>query len=127
MSHVEWTADSRYLLVQFTEKTRNQLIRLEPATGEIERSSDDVTNFWRFGMDRTGTTFAFTAESQHDPPDVFVRRDTELHRVTDFNQNLRECQLGVVSTVSWTSSLDERTIYGVLITPPGLCFSICRR
>ena len=119
MSHIEWTADSRYLFVQFTEKTRNQLIRLEPATGKIDRFSDDQTNFWAFGMDRTGTIFTFTAESQHDPPDVFVRRDSKLHRVTDFNQNLREFQLGEVKTVQWKSSLDGRTIYGVLITPPG--------
>jgi dipeptidyl aminopeptidase/acylaminoacyl peptidase len=119
MSHVEWTADSRYLFVQFTENTRNQLIRLEPSTGKIGRFSDDLTNFWGFGMDRTGTTFAFTAESQHDPPDIFVRRDSELHRVTDFNQHLGEFQLGKVKTIHWKSSLDGRTIYGVLITPPG--------
>lgn len=119
MSHVEWTSDARYLFVQFTEQTRNQLIRLEPATGELEHFSDDLKNFWGFGMDRNGEVFSFTAESQHDPPDVFVRNRSRLHRMTDFNAHLKDYQLGDVTTIRWNSSIDDRTIYGVLITPPG--------
>jgi dipeptidyl aminopeptidase/acylaminoacyl peptidase len=115
---VEWSADSCYLFVRFLERTRNQLIRLELRTGELQHVSDALTNFWDFGIDRDGTTLAFNAESQHDPPDIVVQRNGTLHRLTDFNRQLKEFRLGDVQTVAWTSSLDGRTIYGVLITPP---------
>ena len=119
MDRVEWTADSRHLFVQFIENTRNQLIRLDVQSGELAHVSDDLTNFWDYGIDRNGTTLAFNAESQHDPPDIVVKRNGQLHQLTDFNLHLTEFRLGDVSTVEWESTLDGRTVYGVLITPPG--------
>lgn len=119
MSNVQWTEDSQSLFVQFTEKTRNQLIRFEPASGKLHRASEEFVNFWDYSIDRNGTTIAFNAESQHDPPDIFVRKEGKLERLTDFNPDLSSFRLGDVKTVEWRSSLDNRTIYGVLITPPG--------
>lgn len=118
MSRVEWTADSRYLYVPFMDKTRSRLVRLEVETGQIDQVSNELTNFWDYGMNRDGTVLAFNAESQHDPPDIFVKQDGKVRRITDFNPHLKEFQLGEVKTVHWKSSLDGRTIYGVVITPP---------
>jgi dipeptidyl aminopeptidase/acylaminoacyl peptidase len=119
VSRIEWSGDSRSLFVQFLEKTRNQLVRLDVQTGELTHVSDELTNFWDYAIDRDGTTFAFNAESQHDPPDIVVKRNGRLHRLTDFNRHLQEFRLGDVRTVEWKSSLDGRTIYGVLVTPAG--------
>ena len=106
------------MFVRFVEKTRNQLVRLDIQTGKRDHVSDDVLNFWDYSIDRDGTTIALNAESQHNPPNIFIKRDNRLHRLTDFNTRLKEFRLGDVKTVEWQSSLDGRVIYGVVITPP---------
>jgi dipeptidyl aminopeptidase/acylaminoacyl peptidase len=118
MSRIEWTADSKHMFVQFMENTRNQLVRLEVASGKLEHVSNELTNFWNYSISRDGSTIAFNAESQHDPPDIFVKKDNELHRLTDYNTDFEKFRLGNVKTVQWKSSIDDRTVYGVLITPP---------
>lgn len=119
IGRIDWTADSRYLFTRFLEKTRNQLIRLDVQTGELEHVSDELTNFWDYGIDRLGTTLAFNAESEHDPPNLVVMRNGKRHTLTDVNPQLKDFRLGDVKTVQLTSSLDGRTIHGVLLTPPG--------
>jgi dipeptidyl aminopeptidase/acylaminoacyl peptidase len=120
IGRVEWSDDSRHLFVRFLDKTRNQLVRLDTKTAERKRVSGELINFWSFGIDRAGTTIAFNAESQHDPPDIFVQRDAKLHQITDFNSDFeKKFHLGNVSTVQWKSSLDGRSVYGILIMPPG--------
>ena len=119
MGPERWTSDSSHLFVRFTENTRNQLVRLNVASGRFDRVSDSLVNFWGCSVSDDGQVTAFAAESQHDPPDLFVCRNGQCHRLTDFNENLKDIGLGDVTTVKWTSSIDGRDIYGVLITPPG--------
>jgi dipeptidyl aminopeptidase/acylaminoacyl peptidase len=119
-SAIRWLNDSRHLLVPVFESTRCRLLRVDSQGGPIERLAPSVHNFWSYSSSADGETLALGAEDAHTPPNVVVlKAGREPVRLTDLNPQLSALRLGTVSEVSWKNKRDGKTVFGVLITPPG--------
>jgi dipeptidyl aminopeptidase/acylaminoacyl peptidase len=53
------------------------------------------------------------------PADVWVIDGAKAHPITTINPQVAGWKLGQVRQISWRNSKDGKTIYGVLVTPPG--------
>ncbi len=120
---VAWEPDARHLLTESIEKTRARLLRVDAASGETTVLADAVPPFIEdqsFSIGAGGRVVAYMNSSGQSPPDVWGMRAGETpRRLTDLNPQIASLRLGAVSEISWKNRKDGRTLYGVLITPPG--------
>lgn len=117
---LEWPSDPKRLLVQSLEGTKMSLSSLELETGRMTRLADVQASGASFDTSRDGTTIAYLQESQDSPADVWcLKTGAEPKRLTTLNPQVASLRLGEVKEVSWKNKKDGRTVYGVLITPPG--------
>jgi dipeptidyl aminopeptidase/acylaminoacyl peptidase len=117
---LEWTPDSKHLMAQSIEGTRQALLMIDSATGAVKKLADVIQTIWEFSFSTNGRTIAYTAQTAESPSNVWVwTNDAQPRRITDFNPQTKSWRLGKVSEVEWKNSKDGLTRRGVLITPPG--------
>jgi len=85
---------------------------VKPVTG-ISVTTED------FDSSRDGRTVAFLGNSPASPADVYIWRDGSAQRVTDINPQVKDWSIGTQREISWKNPNDHRTIYGVVVLPPG--------
>ena len=117
---VEWTPDSRSLLGQSIEGTRQALLSINVATGAETKLADVTQTIWEYSYSTNGQTTVYTAQTSESPSDIWVwTKDAPPRKITDFNPQTRSWALGKVREVEWKNSRDGRIRRGVVITPPG--------
>jgi dipeptidyl aminopeptidase/acylaminoacyl peptidase len=117
---LDWTPDSKHLLAQSIEGTREALLKIDSATGAVSKLADIIQTIWEFSFSINGQTIAYTAQTPESPSDIWVlTKDAPPRQVTDFNPQTKSWRLGKVREVEWKNSKDGLTRRGVLITPPG--------
>jgi len=116
----EWTPDSKRLLAQSIEGTRQALLTIDISTG-VERKLVDVTQtIWEYSFSTNGQTIVYTAQTPESPSDIWVWTiDTTSQKISDFNPQTRSWRLGKVREIEWKNSKDGLIRRGVVITPPG--------
>jgi dipeptidyl aminopeptidase/acylaminoacyl peptidase len=116
---VRWLPDGKALLALSFEKTRTSIVRIDSESGAVatiaalDGESDD------FDMSRDGKAMAAALSSPDRPADVWAVTGGKARPITRINPQVADWKLGKVEQVSWRNSKDGRTIYGVLVTPPG--------
>jgi dipeptidyl aminopeptidase/acylaminoacyl peptidase len=116
----EWTSDSKRLLAQSIEGTRQALLTINIATGNWTKLADVIQTIWEYSFSTNGQTIAYTAQTPESPSDIWVwTKAVPPHRITDFNPQTRSWRLGNVREVAWKNSKDGLVRRGVLITPLG--------
>jgi dipeptidyl aminopeptidase/acylaminoacyl peptidase len=116
----EWTSDSRHLLAQSIEGTRQALLSIDIATGAVRKLADIFQTIWEFSFSTNGQTIVYTAQTPESPSDIWVwTKDAPPRKITNFNPQTKSWRLGKVREVEWKNSKDGLTRRGVLITPPG--------
>jgi dipeptidyl aminopeptidase/acylaminoacyl peptidase len=115
----EWTPDSKHLLAQSIEGTRQALLSID-VDGGVERKLADVTQtIWEYSFSTNGQSIAYTAQTTESPSDIWVwTKDAEPRKLTDFNPQTRSWPLGRAREVEWKNTRDGLTRRGVIITPP---------
>lgn len=117
---LDWTPDSKHLLAQSIEGTREAILKIDSATGAVRKLADVTQTIWEFSFSTNGQTIAYTAQTPESPSDIWVlTKDAEPRQVTDFNPQTKSWRLGKVREVEWKNSKDGLIRRGVLITPPG--------
>lgn len=117
---LDWTPDSKHLLAQSIEGTREALLKIDSATGAVSKLADIIQTIWEFSFSTNGQTIVYTAQTPESPSDIWVlTKDAPPRQVTDFNPQTKSWRLGKVREVEWKNSKDGLTRRGVLITPPG--------
>ena len=115
----EWTPDSKHLLAQSIEGTREALLTIDSATGAVRKLADVTQTIWEFSFSTNGQTIVYNAQSAESPSDIWVlTKDGQPRKITDFNPQTKSWRLGRVREVEWKNSKDGLTRRGVLITPP---------
>ena len=119
LTAIHWAPDSRALLALSFEQTRSKLVRIDPRDGH-------VTPVVAFDGEASGLTashdggrFAVALSSPDRPADVWTVAGGKAKVVSQVNPQVAAWKLGKVEQVSWKNSKDGKTIYGVLVTPPG--------
>jgi dipeptidyl aminopeptidase/acylaminoacyl peptidase len=117
---LEWTPDSKRLLAQGIEGTREALLTIDTATGAMRKLADVNQTIWEFSFSTNGQTIVYTAQTPESPSDIWVwTKDAQPRKITDFNPQTKFWRLGKVREVEWKNSKDGLIRRGVLITPPG--------
>jgi dipeptidyl aminopeptidase/acylaminoacyl peptidase len=117
---LDWTPDSKHLLAQSIEGTREALLKIDSATAAVSKLADIIQTIWEFSFGTNGQTIVYTAQTPESPSDIWVlTKDAPPRQVTDFNPQTKSWRLGKVREVEWKNSKDGLPRRGVLITPPG--------
>lgn len=114
---VEWGRDNRTLFARTVVHTRDVLFRVDVSSGKFSPLIRFDGRIKDFSVAEDGS-IALVGSQADRAADVWVHRRGGLRLVTDVNPQIRGWALGKVEEVRWTSSTDNRPIYGVLVTPP---------
>lgn len=117
---LDWLPDSKRLLAGSTEATRARLVTVDAGSGALTGVAELYSDGVSFSVSPGGASAAYLSETPGTPSDVWLLRpDGSTARLTRLHdQQLTEVRLGQVKEISWKSSKDGQTIYGVLVTPP---------
>lgn len=118
IDHLEWARDGRSLVAEALFHTRTSLFRIDATSGVITSLAPFGGEISDFTVADTGA-IAFSANTPSRPADIWVVDQGPPQVLTDVNPQVKDWKLGKVQEVSWKSTRDGRTIYGVLVTPPG--------
>jgi dipeptidyl aminopeptidase/acylaminoacyl peptidase len=115
----EWTPDSKSLLAQSIEGTKQVISKIDLNTGAFQKIADVMQSQWGDGLSSNGESIAYFAQTPESANDVWiVEKNTPPRRITDFNPQTKSWAFGNVSEIVWKNSKDGLTRRGVLITPP---------
>lgn len=116
---LEWTPDSKHLVAQSIEGTREAILMIDSATGAVRKLADIIQSQWDYSFSTNGQTTVYLSQTPESPSDIWVlTKDAQPHKITDFNPQTKSWRLGKVREVQWKNSKDGLTRRGVLITPP---------
>ena len=117
----DWAPDSRQLIAEGVEGTRAKLLQIDTTTETLTEVAMLSAPGPDFSISRDGRTIAFLGETAHTPGDAWVvQLGGTPRRVTHLHSQFSSLRLGEVTEVSWKNQNDGKTVYGVLIKPPGL-------
>lgn len=119
LSDPHWTADSRSLNALSFEATHSRLVKIDATSGAIVPGAPFPGEIASLASSRDGRTLVVAGNSPNRPADVWLVHGGAFEPITNINPQVAHWPLGRVEEISWKSSIDGRTIYGVLITPPG--------
>ena len=119
LTQVRWAPDGRSVLALSFEQTRSRLVRIDPAAGAVTPITALDGDAADFTVSQDGKRFAVALSSPDRPADVWTVEGGKAKVVSRINPQVASWTLGKVEQVSWKNSKDGRTIYGVLVTPPG--------
>lgn len=115
----EWTRDSKSLLAQSIEGTKEVISKIDINTGAFQKIADIMQSQWGASFSSNGEAIAYLAQTTESGNDVWViGKNMQPRRITDFNPQTKSWAFGKVSEVVWKNSKDGLTRRGVLITPP---------
>jgi Tol biopolymer transport system component len=98
---LDWTPDSKHLLAQSIEGTRQAILKIDSATGTVQKLADFIQTIWEFSFSTNGQTIVYNAQTVESPSDIWVlTRDSPPRQFTDFNPQTKSWQLGKVREVN---------------------------
>ena len=116
---MDWTADSKHLMAQTMESTRQALLTIDTSTGAIRKLADYIGSQWDWSFSTNGQTIVYTAQTSESASDIWVwSNGARPLKITDFNPQTKSWRLGKVREVEWKNSKDGLIRRGVVITPP---------
>lgn len=119
LSNVRWAADGKSLLVLSFQKTRSVIVRVDRQKGTVAPVATLDGASGDFDVSHDGRTIVAAVSSPDRPADVWTIAGGKSRVITQINRQVADWKLGKVSEISWRNSRDGKTIYGVLVTPPG--------
>lgn len=115
-----WTPDSRHLLAQSIEGTRQALLTIDITNGTMRKLTGLIQTIWEYSFSTNGNTIVYNAQTPESPSDIWVwNKDAQPRKITDFNPQTKSWLLGKVREVEWKNSKDGLLRRGVIITPAG--------
>jgi dipeptidyl aminopeptidase/acylaminoacyl peptidase len=116
----DWNPDGSSLTVEGVEGTRTFFGTLNVSSGSFEKLAELPADGYAFTQSRDGKTLAYLGQAPNRPDDIWsYSKDAGARSIADHNPQVSGWNLGKVQEISWTSSIDGRKVYGVLVLPPG--------
>ncbi|WNO54105.1 S9 family peptidase [Stakelama saccharophila] len=119
LTKLRWSAGGDSLLALSFEKTRSKVVRIDPATGAVATITALDGESSDFDIDADGDTMVAQLSSPARPTDVWAIDHGKARPITRLNRQVADWKLGKVRQIHWRNHKDGKTIYGVLVTPPG--------
>lgn len=121
VSRMTWAPDSRKLYLQGILQAHTVVDQTDAASG-ISTPLPAITTsneYGRLTVSRDGNTVAFVGRTTTHPDEVWEFAHGQSKVLTETNPQVKDMALGTEKQIQWKSSKDGRTIYGVLLLPPG--------
>lgn len=114
-----WNGPGSHLLVSEFVGAHTEEVDVDTADFSVRPVTGISVTTEDFDSSRDGSTVAFLGNSPASPADVYIWRDGNAQRVTDINPQVANWSIGTQREISWKNPNDHRTIYGVVVLPPG--------
>jgi len=115
----KWTSDSKYLLAESNEGTKDKLLRVDTAGVAYKALAGALMPGPDFSASSDGRTLAYLSQGADAPQDVWVVTIGESpRRLTKFHPQMASLRLGEVKDIGWKNKKDGQALFGVLVTPP---------
>lgn len=120
LTDMRWMSDNRTIFIHRFENTRTGFGRLDTRTCKVQNVADAFFNGpYGFSASADGRTVAYIGNAFDRPTEIWVMSGAHQKAVTQTNPQTAQWKLGAAREISWTASTDGKTIYGILVTPPG--------
>lgn len=119
VSRMLWAGtESRLLVTEYLGAHREELdvdaasFSVKPLAGTPETAED-------FEASHDGSVLTFLGEDPSTPPEVFAWQRGKSKSLTSTNPQVAGWSLGTQREISWKNTTDKKTVFGVLVLPPG--------
>jgi dipeptidyl aminopeptidase/acylaminoacyl peptidase len=116
---MHWLGSGSHLLVSQIVATHSELVNLDTATFAFTPVPGLPVNSESFNVTRDGLALSFVGESPTESPDPYLWRNGQAQAVATANPQVANWSIGTQREISWTNPKDHRTVYGVVVLPPG--------
>ena len=117
---MRWKPDSREIVAQSIVGTTSKFITIDKQSGKIHELATFGGEVGAFSVSPDGKTIAFVGQTFSSPSDIWVLQEGKTPQpITHLHPQVSGWGLGSGREISWKNKKDGKTIYGVLITPPG--------
>ena len=117
ISQTLWSGD--HLLVSEYVGTHTVTVEVNVASFTITPLSGIVGNSEEFHASHDGHNLAYLSDTPGSPHEVYAFSNGQSHPMTTTNPQAANWSLGTQREISWTNPNDHRTIYGIVVLPPG--------
>jgi dipeptidyl aminopeptidase/acylaminoacyl peptidase len=115
----EWLPDGKALLAQAIEHAHSEVLRVDAASGKSEVMPDSMASDGEISVAKDQHTFVFRGQTPTQPDEIWLYANGKPRVLTDSNPLVKDWKLPSEREVSWKSTKDGRTIYGIVDLPPG--------
>jgi dipeptidyl aminopeptidase/acylaminoacyl peptidase len=108
-----------HLLVSQIVATHSELVDLDTASFTFTPVTGLPISNESFNVTRDGRAFTFLGESPTEAPDPYLWSNGHAQALATTNPQVANWSIGTQREISWTNPKDHRTVYGVVVLPPG--------
>ncbi|GAA0723621.1 S9 family peptidase [Dokdonella soli] len=114
-----WDRQGNSLTATVLKGVTFHLVKIDARSGALSESGTFEGSPSELSASVDGETLAYVQETRDHPGEVHARVGGRERRLTHANTQVESWNLGTEQPLTWTSSKDGRSIYGVLLLPPG--------
>jgi len=115
---IEWDPDSKTLTACGVEGATPVFFKVDASSGSLTRIGRQATTA-TFTLSKDGQKLAFLAQTMEHPDEVYVSAAGQDRMLTNTNPQAKNWKLGSSEELSWKSTIDGKSIHGVLVLPAG--------
>ena len=116
----QWRPDSRQLIAEALEGTTAKFLTIDPQSRKTATLASLNAEGPDFTISADGQKIAFIAQTPESPSNVWVMESGTIPvQLTHLHPKVATWNLGSAREITWKNEKDGKTIYGVLVTPPG--------
>ncbi|HTW79041.1 MAG TPA: S9 family peptidase [Terracidiphilus sp.] len=120
IAHMLWAGPGGRLIVGEYVDAHTESVEVDAASFTVKPLSGISVNTEEdFHASLDGQTLAFLGDTPAMPTEVYIWKNGSAQAVTDTNPQVAQWNIGTQREISWKNPNDHRTIYGVLVLPPG--------
>lgn len=119
VSQMLWIGPGSHLWVSEFVRAHTEAVEIDTASFTVKPLPGISVTSEEFHASPDGSTVAFLGDTPSSPAEVYVWKDGSAQAVTSTNPQVAQWNLGTQREISWQNPHDHRTIYGVVVLPPG--------
>jgi dipeptidyl aminopeptidase/acylaminoacyl peptidase len=120
IAHMLWAGPGSRLIVSEYVDAHTESAEIDAASFTVKLLPGLPVNTEEdFHASRDGQTLAFLGDTPTVPPEVYIWKNGSAQAVTSTNPQVAQWNIGTQREITWKNPNDHRTIYGVLVLPPG--------
>ncbi|MEP1384304.1 MAG: prolyl oligopeptidase family serine peptidase [Paraglaciecola sp.] len=121
MNNVIWNPKTGGLMGSIFTQTAFRFVEIDQSNGSLKTMFEIGGGNAEFSVAKDNGNIAFIHAPEAHPADIYIYDgETETtNRLTNHNPHTENWNLGDVKDMKWASTIDGRTIHGVLVTPLG--------